>query len=40
MYFDGISPKITLKGYHFEIVTDLLPVEPSVASGAFINFQR
>ena len=40
MYFDGISPNITLEGYHFGIVTDLLPVEPSVASGVFINFHR
>ena len=40
MYFHGISPKITLEGYHFGIVTDLLPVEPSVVSGVFIDFHR
>ena len=40
MYFDGIGPKITLEGYHFWVVTDLLPVERSVASGVFINFHR
>ena len=40
MYFDGISPKRILEGYQLGSVTDLLPVEPSVASGMFINFHR
>ena len=37
LYFDKISPKITLEGYQLGIDTDLLPKEPSVARGVFIN---
>ena len=40
LYFDRISSKISLEGYQPGIDTDLLPVEPSVASGVFINFHR
>ena len=40
LYFDEIRPKIILEGYQLGIDTDLLPVEPSGASGVFINFGR